>query len=190
MHKSIILGLLLNLGLGSCATTESKNVSVVESPFSDKAYFPVYKSHTIDYDIVENFLTNLTISTTLIDENFIQAFSLRHEKIFKEKNVVLSAKSNKVSYFISMYSPDRVAMKLQSKDMWNIYLKVGDQKITPYKFKRMRPKSKWSKFFPVINFWSKEFLLVFELPENNIDKRKLELFLAGPKGQMNFQFKK
>ncbi len=190
MHKSIILGLFFSLGLGSCATTNSKNASVVGSPFSDDAYFPVYKSHTRDYDLIENFLTNLTISTTLMDEDFIEAFSARHEKIFQEKNVLLSSKPNKAKYFISMYSPDRVALKLQSKDMWNIYLKVGDKKITPSRFKRMRPKTKWSQFFPVINFWSKEFLVEFELPEDNLDKKNLELFLAGPKGQMNFEFKK
>ena len=190
MHKSIILGLLISLGLGSCATTNTKNASIVGSPFLDDAYFPVYRSHTRDYDLIENFLTNLSISTTLMDEDFIQAFSERHEKIFREKNVLISTKPNKVSYFISMYSPDRVALKLQSKAMWNIYLKVGDTKIRPSRFKRMRPKSKWSQFFPVINFWSKEFLLEFELPEDNLVKKDLELFMSGPKGQMNFEYKK
>ena len=74
--------------------------------------------------------------------------------------------------------------------MWNIYLKVGDTKIRPSRFKRMRPKSKWSQFFPVVNFWSKEFLLEFELPEDNLVKKDLELFMSGPKGQMNFEYKK
>ena len=87
----MISALLLSLALNSCATTDTENAGVTESPFHDKAYFPVYESHTRDYDIIQNFLTNLKISTTLIDQDFVDAFSDRYEKIFKEKNKFIKA---------------------------------------------------------------------------------------------------
>ena len=76
--------------------------------------------------------------------------------------------------------------------MWNIYLLADGKRLKPAIFKRIRPKAKWSEFFPVINFWSHEFLIVFELPDDaaDLDKRENKLVLAGPKGQINFQFTK
>ena len=75
--------------------------------------------------------------------------------------------------------------------MWNIYLKVGDKRLKPQLFKRVRPKEKWNQFFPTITFWSHEFLIVFELPESMTDEQKREnkLVMAGPKGQIDFKFK-
>ena len=186
MHKSLLVGLLI--GLGSCATTNNKNASVVESPFYDKSYYPVYECHTKDYDVIENFFTNFTVSTTMIDDEFYKAFSERSEKIFQEKSFNLIVKPKQISYFISIYSPDRSALSIQNKSMWNIYLNLNGKKIRPERFKRMRPKSHWAKFFPTINFWSKEFLIAFDLPDANISKKDVELVMAGPKGQIKFKF--
>ena len=163
VHKSIIKGLFFGLLLSSCVHTLDKDVGLTESPYEDDKYFPVYDSHTKNYNVVQKFHTNFTLTTTLIDQEFADAFSERYERMYKEKHKLITTADKRAAYFVSIYSPERRVKKIQSKDMWNIYLKVGDKRLKPQLFKRVRPKEKWNQFFPTITFWSHEFLIVFEL---------------------------
>ena len=189
MKKSILAGLLIAISSNSCVSTSSPNLSLTGSIYDDKSYFPVYDSHTKSYNVIQDFMTNLTIATTAIDPEFNEAFSKRYEEIYKEPHDLVSDIDKKAAYFISIYSPDRKVKKVQSAHVWNIYLNVDGKRIKARSYKRMRPKDKWKYFFPTITFWTNEYLVVFDLPGTQTKEQRLknELVMAGPKGQISFK---
>jgi hypothetical protein len=76
---------------------------------------------------------------------------------------LLKAK-DKTKIFVSVYSPDINRNPLTEKAMWNITLQRKDSSVTkePETIFSIKKKEPYTAFFPFINNWSREYLVVFD----------------------------
>lgn len=162
-NKWLILGLLSILSL-SCISPQGgvqSNLTIKE----DKTYFPVYQKHTQKFEVIKNFKTHHIIQVTLLHPEFLKQFSDRYKRLYNDNKPIFEDDfSKKYGFFISAYSHNREISDLADNNYWNIALKDKNKLITPFLVKELTTKEKWKPFFTELTPWSREYLVIFDLP--------------------------
>lgn len=157
---SLICGALL---LCSCLHKESGKISDISAraiPDIDENYKRVYKRYSRKTQVIDNFETKLIAQMTLLGSDLRQIMSDRYASIFNEVDPILTGASNQTGFFVSIFVPHQY-VDLSDNETWKIHLSKGEEKFSPVIIKKLSQKDKWKIFFPEINTWSKEFLVVF-----------------------------
>lgn len=189
MFKKCLVASCLSILPGCLSTIDSTNLQTPTPVPEDPAYNKIYQESSQKFDFIDRFETKYKISITQLNTNFRQAIASRYEKVFLEPQPLLTEASNKTAYFVTMYSSNNRLADLADDRLWAVQLRTGSSVLKPSVIKRIEPKERWHAFFPEINNWSAEFLLLFDQtpPANQPDAVNAvsELILASPEGSIS-----
>lgn len=189
MFKIILVASCLFILPGCLSTIDSTNLQTPLPVSEDPAYHKIYLESSQKFDFVDKFETKYKISITQLNSNFRQALGLRYEKVFLEPQPLLSETSSKSAYFVTIYSSNNRLSDLTDARLWSVQLRTGSSVLKPSSIKHVEPKERWQVFFPEINSWSSEYLLLFDQtpPTNQPDAVNAvsELVLASPDGSIS-----
>lgn len=159
--KPIIFGLGLSL-LTSCATSSNTSVTVHKTALDDEEYVEILEDKTRDVHVYDVFKSQYKITVTLLDESFMQALSKRISSVLLKEQIKELHIENKTAFFVVLSTPDRKMEQLEDKKIWTVTLKDGAETLKASEIKYMREKSQSQLFFPSVDTWSKEFLVIFD----------------------------
>jgi hypothetical protein len=160
--------LLLVVGLTGCVQTMSESVDLNQTPSDDKRYLKAYDQASRDAKVTVNFETRYTLDATYLSPDFRSEFSKRYEQLFDAPQPFLEEASNKVGFFVSLFSPERVGYDLTDELLWTIQLKTTERVHKPIMIKKLDQKARWKPFFPHVHNWSTEYLILFDVPAVSI----------------------
>lgn len=171
--------LALGLTQSGCITSSDPEVSYPLDARDDQDFAPILKQNSAHFDVIKNFETKYQVHITYLTPAFREAMARRYERIFNEPLTQVAEASQKTGFFISLFTGNRDLIDLDNKDIWTIKLEVGASKLDPSRIERLRPKERWSPFFPEINQWSQEYLVLFDTPpKGSAGDAPQQLFLS------------
>lgn len=153
----------------SCATNSDTLVTVPPDPRRDGSYHPIYEKNTRYREVIHQFETRFTIHVTRLGPEFRSALAERYQKVFNEPQPVLGEVTANTGFFVSIFIPDVNFRDLGNESLWNIQLKSNGETSKPALIQRLEPKEKWTPFFPGINQWTLEYLILFDQAPSSSD---------------------
>lgn len=173
IRLSQFLNLLLLGTLLSCSSIPKK-ITTNDTLTEDGNYYPVYEKFTKKYEIVNNFETHHIIQVTFLHPDFLKELSNRHKKLYRDNQSIFQDASEKYGYFISSYSKFVDSADLAQKEYWNIKMTSKDKKTEPVILKELKNKEKWKPFFTNISPWTREYLVIFDIPISENSNKLVE----------------
>lgn len=169
--------------LTACLSSPEPEVSYPLEAHEDKPYFKVYEASSVQYDVIHNFETKYKTHITRVTPAFQEALTQRYAHIWNEPQPLMQEASQKTAFFVTIYTANSELQNVADTDVWNIQLQVSGQTLKPSAIKKLKPKERWQPFFPEINLWSLEFLILFDRqPDNGTDP--MELVMSSPDGSV------
>lgn len=172
--KTLIL--LIFIVLSACAhkqKDESKDsISASPIPSLEDSYKTNYDAYTRKAEIVRNFETKMIAQMTLLGTDLRQKIASRYESVFNEAEPILAESSKQTGFFVSLFVPHQF-VDLSDSNIWKIHLTKENQTFLPVVIKKLTPKEKWRIFFPEINSWSRDFLVLFDETTPRGSEKKL-----------------
>jgi hypothetical protein len=118
---------------------------------------------------------------------FQEALTQRYAHIWNEPQPLINEPAEKTAFFVTLYTANQELGNIADADVWNIQLQVSGQTLKPSAIKKLKPKERWQPFFPEINQWSREFLILFDRqPESSADP--MRLILSSPDGSVRAEW--
>jgi hypothetical protein len=188
------LFLLLPISLSSCKHSSNPSASLTISPEKDNDYLKILEKYTFKKNIYRNFETKFTVSVSMLTGELRRAIASRHEEIMGAGQNNLAEFSNQTGFFVSLYSPSSENQDLDDTNFWDISLNKNGETYKPVVVKSLTPKKKWQLFFPDVTNWSKEYLLVFDVPttigsdHKMLATEKLSLSLNNVDAKLTIQY--
>ena len=156
---SLILAFAFTIG---CATADNQvTIRNALGITEDRPYYQNYKKANRQFEVVQNFKTRQQVSATLLTSGFRQAVADRHKALFMEAQPVLGEASNQTGFFLTVFIPDAAQADLRNERLWNVMLKTSAGNLKPTLIKRLSEKKQWTAFFPRVNLWTEEYLILF-----------------------------
>lgn len=189
--NKIILLLALGASLPSCVTSLEREVDLNRPPEDDKEYFPALRKATRAADVVSNFETHWTITTTHLSPEFLTAFNRRLERVYLQGSSSFEDAKAKTGFFVSIYSPENDVTDLSNPNHWTIVLEKKDGQLRPVLVKKLSDKIRWRSFFDTVGRWTEEYLVVFDTPAINpdanlVEKAPINLIFANANARITF----
>jgi hypothetical protein len=186
--KFLVASCFLTTMTGCLSTIDSTNLQSTTPVPEDPAYNKIYQESSQKFDFIDKFETKYKITVSQLNPALRQAIAVRHEKVFLEPQPLLTEASQKTAFFITVYTANGKLADLADDRLWSVQLRTGSSVLKPSSIKRIAPKERWSVFFPDINTWSTEYLVLFDqtAPANQPDAVNVvsELILASPEGNI------
>lgn len=135
-----------------------------EPLLSDDDYMRSYREVTRTVKIYNDFETKYTMTITNLDKNFQKALATRIKSLMMDDVPALSEAGNKTAFFVSAFGPDDRLMDIDDPQLWNFILKQGDKELKPSNIQKLGRKERWLAYFPAINKWTSEYLIIFDAP--------------------------
>ena len=167
------IALAVAMSATACMTSMDEDISLNPSVENDSIYADSYLKHTNQYEVIENFETKYVISATHLTSDFRQAVATRHKKVFEDPAPILSEASSKTGFFVSLYVANDEQEDLRNQNLWNISLKEGQSSKGPILVKKLSKKERWKNYFPAINLWTQEYLILFDSPSTGSANQQL-----------------
>lgn len=180
--KPILFGLGLSL-LTSCATSSNTSVTVHKAALDDEEYVSTLENKTREVHVYDVFKSQYKITVTLLDEDFRQALSKRVSSVLLKERIKELHIENKTAFFVVLSTPDRKMEQLEDKDIWTVTLKDGSEDLKASEIKYMREKSQSQLFFPSVDTWSKEFLVIFDKDPKDLSQ-EISLVVTNGKAEV------
>lgn len=179
------------LWVGCQTTSDDVSVDISTEAKKDKAYHLALQSASRQVKVYDNFETILVANTTFLSAPFRTAFSSRLSTLLDQALFSLDEGTNKSAFFVSVFTPEDEKSMIGNTKLWSIFLTNQSEKIYPSLIKELPTKERWRTFFPYVNNWSKEFLILFDIaPEyimrNNqlVEGSGMEMVLASIDAQV------
>jgi hypothetical protein len=173
--------------LTGCLSSLEPEVAYPLEAHKDKPYFQVYEAASVQYDVIHNFETKFKAHITRVTPAFQEALTQRYAHIWNETQPLMQEASEKTAFFVTIYTANSELQNVADTELWNIQLQVAGQTFKPSTIKKLKPKERWQPFFPEINLWSLEFLILFDRqPDNGTDPMKL--ILSSPDGSVRAEW--
>ena len=175
--------------LPACLSTidSHKLQSTIPVP-RDETYNKVYQESSQQFDFVQNFETKYKVTVSHLTPNLRQAIAARYERIFQEPQPLLTEASQKTAFFVTLYAKNRELTDLTDERLWSLQLRTGTTVLKPSIIKPVKPKDRWQIFFPDINIWSNEYLVIFDQQPSSAQPDSVsaesEFILASPEGSI------
>lgn len=184
LYRSILA--LSCLLLSACTSIIDQRQLLHSQISSDRSYFEVLSKHTQKKDLVVGFSTIYSAEVTQLNSEFLNALQKRQQKLFAVASDTLSSNESEQGFFVSIYASKEDFRDLSNQDLWKLSLKdkTSNEVVSPSSIESLNNKAKWSGFFPGVNVWTKEYLIVFPSKNN----QQLELNFYSTLGSLNFQW--
>lgn len=182
--------IVASLLLSQCVTSGEEGVTINPTVYEDDAYEDVYKKNTAQYKVITNFENRYEVYTTYLSQEFRNALGARYQRLFDERQPILEETGNKLGFFVSLYTMNKDVNDLTDQDLWNVILEENGQAKKPVVIKKLSKKERWAPFFPYITPWSKEYLILFEIPasgvpsEDFVKQSKIRLIFTNADGKV------
>lgn len=158
----------------SCVHSIESNVKVLPSPDEDHEYQPAWAKATQARTVFKDFETRYSVTATYLSPDFRNAFAKRYERVYKQAPGEFSEAATKSGFFVSITAPDEDRTDLENPHHWTILLdQANDKGLKPTLVKRIDDKERWRAFFPTIDEWTQEYLVVFDAPNVNPNSPEL-----------------
>ena len=195
MQKLLTFPYLVFILLTSASCISSTDPEIVINPslYEDMEYSVAYEKATTSLEMIDNFETKFTIQVTALSPKFRQAFSDRFKTLYNETQPVLTEASNKSAFFVSLFAANEDLIDLSDETLWNIQLLKSSETKKPIRVKKISNKSRWTPFFDGISPWTKEFLVLFDVPigqtgEEFLKNPDTKLVLSNQSGKMTISW--
>lgn len=178
---------MLSWTLAGCLHTTGDEIQYPLKAQDDKSYYPEYQKVSQQFDVVHHFETKMKAQVTMVTPEFQKALVQRYDHIWKEQDQLITEAEKELTFFVSLYTANRELENLADEKIWSVLLTQAEQTIKPKTVKRLRTKERWEPFFPEINSWTQEFLVVFPLAPT-ASGSSLSFAINSPDGQIMARF--
>jgi len=172
-NKKILALLVMGLSFTACVYSKEADVKLTEPPTEDKSFDLALEKASKTRSVFSNFETRFALTAVYISPEFRTAFANRLEKVYEKSNVELGEIGPKAGFLVSLQVFDDTRADLTNPQHWTVVLKSKDGPIRPLLIKPLPDKERWRAFFPSINQWSHDFLVVFDVPGVDANTPKL-----------------
>ena len=136
------------------------------------------------------------MTATYLSPQFQKAFADRLSFLYFDQQTALSETEGKAAFFVSLHAPENRLNELTNKQIWSIGLDSSESNTTlaPVLLRHLADKERWQAFFPSVNEWTKEYLIVFDIPAVTpnapqlVQGQDLTLKLANADGKVELQW--
>lgn len=179
--------LILFVFIASCSHSQNDAevlVSLHPSPDQDSSYFNILEKDTRSTEVYDNFETKFHIHATYLSPQFRRAFDKRLASLLKEAPFSLGEASSTTGFFVSIFAPEEKKVDLNNQNLWTISMSNKNKKYFPTVVRSLSDKERWKAFFSHVNKWSKEFIIMFDVPSitpqspDLVAKEQLRLLLS------------
>lgn len=166
---------LLPIVVAGCVTGNAAKTKVEMLPTieQDDAYEKVLRKSSRSTTVTRDFETKYTIEATYLSPDFRSALARRAERFTKNKMQFLEESSGKSAFFVTLFSPDARVDDLSDQNHWTIQLISSEKPLRPAFIRRLADKDRWQNFFPGVNRWSVEYMVVFDVPSRATDSPEM-----------------
>lgn len=171
--KKVLCYLLLALSSTACVFSKESDVKITEPPLEDRAFDQALEKASKTRSVFSNFETRYILTAVYISPEFRTAFANRLTKVYKKADVELGEIGSKAGFLVSLQVFDDTRSDLTNPQHWTVVLNGADGPIRPLLIKPLMDKERWRAFFPFIDLWSREFLVVFDVPGIDANTPKL-----------------
>ena len=150
--------------LGSCTTSsDASSASVPESALEDEAYAGPYKNWHTKVSVVDQFQKKFDAEAVLLSNDMRRAYTERWSRLRGKSDAGLGDLSGgKLAVILSYFSPQDEYMDLSNPQLWTVELSVAGKNYAPALVQKLPQKAALEPFFPFVNQWTVEYLLVFD----------------------------
>lgn len=193
LRAKLLIGVFTALSL-SCASSQDSSVDLAEPVLEDGTYYDVYVKNTDSYKVMKDFQTKFHINVTILSGELRQAIASRYQKIYSENQSILGEATDKTGFFISLYVADEEQEDLRDQRLWNVFLETDEAKLPPILIKKLYKKARWETFFPAVNLWTHEYLILFDLPSPSsrepllLKEKSRKFVVANGDGKVSIEF--
>lgn len=164
----VILSITVAALATACQSTGAQTkVELLPTVEQDDAYDGALRKASRATTVTRNFETKYTIEATYLSPEFRVAFARRAERFTKSKMTILEEASNRSAFFVTVFSPDNRVDDLADQDHWTIQMVSADKTLRPAFVRRLADKDRWKPFFPGVNRWSSEYMVMFDAPSRS-----------------------
>ncbi len=172
-YQKAFFSLVVPLYLSACVTSKEADVKVSKSPSEDRDFDQALEKATRHRTIFKDFETRYVIDVTYLSPEFRSSFAKRLDEIYKRGEIELGQFGQKAGFFVSLHSFDETRTDLSNNQHWSVYLKTNTGNVKPMLIKPLFDKERWRAFFPSVNMWTQDFLVIFDIPSIDTDTPKL-----------------
>lgn len=152
----------------SCQTgSENKEIttSFLETHKDQKPYNRVLEQYLRSTTVYYNYETLYMVSASMLSSPFYEALSRRVADHYQSTEVLKNFTVN-ATVFLSIYAPDYDLNDLANKRVWELFIEINGKKYPVKSVKKVKEKESWYAFFPYINHWTTDFIIIFDVPES------------------------
>jgi hypothetical protein len=148
---------------GCTSVPPGSSAAIPPDPQQDDAYQPVLEKWSQSVRLFDQFQNQVELQAVLFTEEMRQAYLDRWVKMrgdtFAKTGLDVGGK---LAVFVSIFTPQEDYLRLDNAALWTVRMSYGAQVIAPVMIRRLFDKALYTSFFPFINTWSSEYLIVFE----------------------------
>lgn len=148
----------------SCTSmSDEAKTSLPTSAADDDAYQVALAKWSREAHVFYRFQKVIDANVVLFTEEFRRAFLERWTQIRGDGRSNLDEMtSGKSAALVSLYTPDFPYMSLDNSRLWTIEMQFGEKKIAPSIVRWIDDKPLLEPYFPFLNKWTREFLVIFD----------------------------
>lgn len=200
--KTIKFFLILATGaLTACASTESKNVTTIESPIrhDQSEYESLVLKYSDQQEHNDGLYNIFTVRSTLINTSVLQAqvtkrahdYQWTESHYQEERAKAVDLQKKQTQFFLSFYTPKRKHDDLTlGNSIWKVYLDVNGKRFTGQILKYDGVLEHTQSFFPDHTKYATPYMLSFPIGTEELDKFESKITITGPLGTETMGFKK
>lgn len=171
--QKILSSWLVAFCVVGCVHSKEADVTITESPTEDQSFDKALEKAAKTRSVFSDFETRFILTAIYISPEFRAAFSKRLEKVYKKSDVELGEIGSKAGFVVTLQVFDDTRADLTNPQHWTVLLNREDGPVRPILIKPLADKERWRAFFPSINQWSHDFLVVFDAPGVDANTPKL-----------------
>lgn len=152
------------LSLTACTTASSNTRTVVPpGPMDDVEYSAVLLKWTKEAKVIDHFQKQVDFNAVLLTDEMRRAYVARHARLRGDASAAIEdMNGGKLGMIVSIFTPDSGYEDLSDRSVWSVSLRAGAQSVTNVQVRRLSNKTVLEPYFPFVNRWTNDYLLVFE----------------------------
>jgi hypothetical protein len=150
--------------LTSCVSSGSK-VEINPAIHEDRAYMSVLERHHFDAEAHRHFATHFFVGATLLSPAMRSAIGDRYERLYGARQPIFQEASERTGFIVSVYVTNLRYHFLDDESQWMLLLSVDGATVQrPAIIKYLPEKPRLTPFFPSVNTWTRDYLVLFDTP--------------------------
>ena len=152
------------VGATGCTSTSQESGALVPPlPNEDPAYSPILDKWSREAHVVEKFQKQVDVHAVLFTDEMRRAYAERFARLRGNADAQLEdIGGGKLGFLVSVFSPVNDYLDLDNNQLWTLSVRSGAQSAGTPAVRKLKSKTPFEAFFPFINRWSQDYLVVFD----------------------------